>query len=384
MFKKSIFMAVAVIFLFSILIYAEEINLKEMADKAKWTNGRGIVLQFGVDLGSDGTAKHLIEPTLENGKKHNKVIFTHPEWVANGMIAGRYENITIPKDNPMAIIAGGFLEGAEGTDGVKFAMHFLLSGETIDPARTIRPSGVPVASGDRIPASLFGIEICSFSAAYDKKIDRVECDLSGYAGKTITVFLIVTAGNSPEKDWAIWTTAKILSGEEAKKERGEKEKPTAEIKEIEEPKPKKFKPEAEIVRTYSMHTSRIYRLDFSDNNKYLVSASADGTARVWEVPKGGLVSSLKEQSGHVFWAAFRPNNRHIVAASGNAARIYDITNGSVVQVLGDHTQRVLTAEFSPDGGTVATGDEGGMVKLWQAGNGKEIRSIATDAGSVHS
>jgi WD40 repeat protein len=303
------------------------------------------------------------------------------------MIAGRYENITIPNDKPMAIIAGGFLDGAQGTDGAKFAMNILISGQSVQRARTIRPSAEPTISGDRIPESLFGIEICSFDASYDEKIDRVECDLSKYAGQTVTVFLIVTAGKSAEKDWAIWTTAKILSGEEAAKEMGEKERP-AKKKEIKEPKdkpePKPFKPKAEVVRTYSGHASRVYRVDFSANSKYLVSASGDGTARVWEVPSGGQVSSLKDQSGHVFWAAFRPNNKHVVVSGGTAARIYDITNGSVVRELGDHPQRVLTAEFSPDGNTVATGDEGGMVKLWQAGSGQEIRSIATGAGSVHS
>lgn len=384
MLKKTLFGTFLIIFLFSFWNYADEINLKEIADKAKWTNGSNVALQFGADLGKDGTAKHLIEPTLENGKKHDKVIFTHPEWIANGMIAGRYENITVPKDKPMAIIAGGFLDGAQGTDGVKFAMNFFISGASQEAARTVRPSTAPVISGSRIPASYFGVEICSFNATYDEKIDRVECDLSEYAGQTVTVFLIVSAGTTPEKDWAIWTTAKIVSGDEAEKEKGQKEKPTAKEKEIKEHKPKPFKPTAEVVRTYSGHTSRIYRVDFSANNKYLVSASGDGSARVWEVPSGGLVSSLKEQSGHVFWAAFRPNNRHVVVASGTAARIYDITNGSVVQVLGDHAQRVLTAEFSPDGTTVASGDEGGVVKLWQAGNGQEIRSITTEAGSVFS
>ncbi|MBN2246690.1 MAG: WD40 repeat domain-containing protein [Candidatus Aminicenantes bacterium] len=388
MLKKNILVSIALIVMFSLFYYADEINLKEIADKAKWTNGSNVSLQFGVDLGKDGTAKHLIEPTLENGKKHDKVIFTHPEWLENGMIAGRYENITIPRDKPMAIIAGGFLDGAQGTDGVKFAMNFLISGQSTQSVRTIRPSAEPAISGNRIPANLFGIEICSFNASYDEKIDRVECDLSKYAGQTITVFLIVTSGVTPEKDWAIWTTAKILSGEEAAKETGEKEKPTAKKKEVEEPKdkpkPKPFKPKAEVVRTYSGHANRIYRVDFSANSKYLVSASGDGTARVWEVPSGGQVSSLKEQSGHVFWAAFRPNNKHVVVTGGMAARIYDITNGSVVRVLGDHPQRVLTAEFSPDGNTLATGDEGGMVKLWQAGNGQEIRSITTGAGSVHS
>lgn len=388
MIKKSILFFLVFVFLLSVANFAEDINLKEIADKAKWTNGRNVSLQFGVDLDKDGTAKHLINPTLENGKKHDKVIFTHPEWVADGFIAGRYENITIPRDNPMAIIAGGFLDGARGTDGAKFAMNFLIPGQSSTPVRTVRPSAAPTIPGSRIPASLFGIEICSFNATYDEKIDRVEYDLSKYAGQTVTVFLIVTAGKTPEKDWAIWTTAKIVSGEEAEKERGEKEKPTAKQKEIKEPKPKPepkpFKPSAEVVRTYSGHSNRIYRVDFSPNNKYLVSASGDGTARVWEVPRGGLVSSLKEQSGHVFWAAFRSNNRHVVVASGNAARIYDISNGSIVRVLGDHPRRVLTAEFSPDGGTVATGDEGGVVKLWQAGNGAEIRSITTGAGSVYS
>jgi hypothetical protein len=79
MLKKIFLLAISFVFMFSLINFADEINLKEMADKAKWTNGSNVSLQFGVDLGKEGTVKHLIEPTLENGKKHDKVIFTHPE-----------------------------------------------------------------------------------------------------------------------------------------------------------------------------------------------------------------------------------------------------------------------------------------------------------------
>ena len=60
------------------------------------------------------------------------------------------------------------------------------------------------------------------------------------------------------------------------------------------------------------------------DGRWVVTASLDGTARVWEAEGGVPVAALLAHQGMVFHAAFCPDGRHIVTDPGGAVRIWDI------------------------------------------------------------
>lgn len=58
-----------------------------------------------------------------------------------------------------------------------------------------------------------------------------------------------------------------------------------------------------------------------------VSASADDTARIWDVATGATVMTLRGHENDVAFAAFSPDGRRIVTASWDStARIWDVAN----------------------------------------------------------
>jgi WD40 repeat protein len=80
---------------------------------------------------------------------------------------------------------------------------------------------------------------------------------------------------------------------------------------------------------YRKHTGSITHLSWSPNGQRFVSASADGTAMVWDV--SNLANPLFTYQGHVHTDGF---------------------------------SSVLSAAWSPDGKYIASGGSDGTVQIW--------------------
>jgi len=362
MLRKLLCMTLFIIMLCGMTAFSQEIDLIEKAGQAKWENTEKKNIIFGRDQGADGTVKYETDMVLEDGKKYAKVLFTHPQWKKNGTIIGGFDNITVPEKDPKMIVGGGFNQGAAGTDGVSFSVRFIETDVAASQtARRVRREDLP--SGSVLHS------IGSFAARYDSRIDRLEYSLANFAGKTGTFVIMVAAGNTADKDWAVWTELKITGGDKPA------EKPQA--------KPTGKLPR-ELKANLKGHGNRIYFAEFSRNGKMLVTAAGDNTARVWQVPSGKQVSVLRGHGAHVFMASFSANNRRVVTASGDrTARIWQVASGAQLQQLQGHTKQVTAAAFSPNGAQVVTGSDDGTIKIWQAGNGQELKTISFDGGGVY-
>lgn len=72
------------------------------------------------------------------------------------------------------------------------------------------------------------------------------------------------------------------------------------------------------------HTSTVSSVTFSPDGKYILSASHEGTAKIWSAETGEIVRTLKGHNDVVFSAAYSSDGTHIVTAgSDRSARIWD-------------------------------------------------------------
>lgn len=116
------------------------------------------------------------------------------------------------------------------------------------------------------------------------------------------------------------------------------------------------------------HKRRINTASFSPDGTRIVTASNDGTARVWSMNEYGAWQS-EELQGHtsrVHSAAFSPDSRRIVTASADGTiRIWESEElGSwSSRVLDAGEGSVLSAEFSPDGSKVLALTTDGSTEL---------------------
>ncbi|MBO3754735.1 MAG: hypothetical protein FGF53_07675 [Candidatus Brockarchaeota archaeon] len=153
------------------------------ASEAQWSSGAGALPFPGDPSDSRGFAQYVNNALLEDGATWSRVLETHPQWVSNGYIMGRYPQQTVP-NNVQLTARVGFLSGATGTDGVIFEVRFLdLQQNTYT--------------------------VLSHVATYDGKLDPIVKDLGYLAGKTGYFILYVGAGQTSNRDWAVWAEARI-------------------------------------------------------------------------------------------------------------------------------------------------------------------------------
>jgi len=346
------YLAILLLILLCGTVFSQEIDLLEKADKARWTNIDGQTLIFGRDLREQGTVKFEQGMQLEDGKSYPKVLFIHPPWKPNGAVYGGFDNVTVPEKDPKLVLTAGFNQGALGTDGVTVAVRFLHAGsrEGAEERRMRATSQLGSPS-----QSLQTLEL-----RYDRQLKRSEMDLDAFAGQTGTLMLVVNAGRSADKDWTVLTELKIVSGETA----GDRPK--------------------QVVKNLTGHRGRLYAARFSPDGKFVVTGSADTTARIWEVPSGRLRSTLQGHTAHIFAVDVSPDSRRIVTGSGDGtAAVWRAAGGGRLLELRGHSQGVLCVAFNPDGNRIATGSDDGTVKLWRVSDGNEIKTLQVASGGIY-
>jgi WD40 repeat protein len=110
----------------------------------------------------------------------------------------------------------------------------------------------------------------------------------------------------------------------------------------------------------------VYDATFSPDGKRIVTASADNTARIWDVATGNTIAVLKGHSGSVLSAAFSPDADKIVTASADkTARVWNAEVGATVAVLNGHSGPISSAVFSPDGDRILTASDDGTARIWR-------------------
>jgi WD40 repeat protein len=85
-------------------------------------------------------------------------------------------------------------------------------------------------------------------------------------------------------------------------------------------------------------------------------------------------------SDYVLSVAFSPDGRRIVSGADNGImKLWDAASGREIRSFLGHSGEVLCVTFSPDGKQIASGSWDETVKLWDAASGREIRSFAGHA-----
>lgn len=136
----------------------------------------------------------------------------------------------------------------------------------------------------------------------------------------------------------------------------------------------------EDVQELHGHNSSVRAIDFSANDQWLASGSANGTTRIWDVSRGRCVRVLPGQAQAVHSVAFSPNLRSLISGlEDGTLELWDLLHSSCVRTLRGHSAAVGAVVVSPDGGCIASGACDSLVKVW--GPDLDVRKF-TLAGHV--
>jgi WD40 repeat protein/serine/threonine protein kinase len=121
------------------------------------------------------------------------------------------------------------------------------------------------------------------------------------------------------------------------------------------------------------HSGAVLCLAFAPDHKRLVSGSADGAVKFWDVATGKEAQALEGHTDAVLSLAFSSDGRRLASAGlDRTARIWDVATGKEVLTLRGHAVALWGVAFAPDDIFLATAGTDGLVKVWDTRTGKEV------------
>lgn len=133
------------------------------------------------------------------------------------------------------------------------------------------------------------------------------------------------------------------------------------------------------------HADLVMQVSFTADGRFILSASADDTIRLWDARTGKEVRALPIRSSFLL----TPDGKSVASVDADRTiRIWDLETGADVRVLQKHHTQLSLISFSPDGTRilVKSGEflsSGGFdIKLLDAATGAEIRTFRGHEGRI--
>ncbi len=175
------------------------------------------------------------------------------------------------------------------------------------------------------------------------------------------------------------------------------------------------------------HDAALTAVDFSSDGRLILTASRDGTAKIWNGETGALRHTLTGHRDEILAARFSPSSHRVVtgskdgtariwntatakevgppaihedavnhidtsnndawfvtASDDGTARVWDLDSGNAVSPILQHESKVLTARFSEDSSKVVTASKDHTAKVWDSRTGEPATFTMSHAdGRVH-
>jgi WD40 repeat protein len=166
------------------------------------------------------------------------------------------------------------------------------------------------------------------------------------------------------------------------------------------------------------HRGEVTAVAFAPGGRGLMTGSTDGTAKLWDVSTGRELRTLQGLHTDPVWAiAITPDGQQVLAGSEDGtARVWDTTNGQELLTLNGHTalpdigastvgllsspqapgpvlaasalypgrtghtRAIWSVAVTPDGKRLITAGSDNLVMLWDAANGRKLRSFIGNFG----
>ena len=128
--------------------------------------------------------------------------------------------------------------------------------------------------------------------------------------------------------------------------------------------------------TLTGHQNSIRVVAVTQDGQHAVSASNDGTLKVWELASGRELRALTGHTSGVTAVAVTPDGQCVLSASDDhTLKVWDLASGHDLRTLTAHTDLVTAVAVTPDGLRALSGSDDHTLKLWELNSGRELRTF---------
>lgn len=127
------------------------------------------------------------------------------------------------------------------------------------------------------------------------------------------------------------------------------------------------------------HGERITAHQFSPDGTRIVTASEDGTSRIWDSATGNSLLTLRGHTAAVNSATFDRDGAVVITASADqSVRIWDAATGAQRKLIRVHGGKLLYASLSQDGNRLVTLTDDGAIRQWNPDSGAQLSAMAME------
>jgi len=132
------------------------------------------------------------------------------------------------------------------------------------------------------------------------------------------------------------------------------------------------------------HESYVSGITFDTDSEHILTASADGTAAVWNVGSGQRVIRFSDTADYIQSARFSPDAKLVVTSKTYHKRaiIWNTVTGKKITELVGHGEPVCEARFSPNGKFVVTASEDLTARIWDVETSDMVTTLKGHKNAV--
>uniref|UniRef100_A0A6S8VLB2 WDR5-like beta-propeller domain-containing protein n=1 Tax=Ditylum brightwellii TaxID=49249 RepID=A0A6S8VLB2_9STRA len=130
------------------------------------------------------------------------------------------------------------------------------------------------------------------------------------------------------------------------------------------------------IATLVGHARGINDVCWSRTAEYVATASDDKTLRLWDVQTSDALVEFRGHTNFVFSCNFNPQSNLLVSGSfDETVKLWDVRSGDCVSTLPAHSDPVTGVDFNRDGTCIVSGSHDGLIRVWDAATGECLKTI---------